>query len=244
MLLWDILEIIIAAISFGFNLTCFIWRLTKKEKQKIFVEYVIWNVIAQIVYYTLFLIIAIKRLVSEQKDSIMLKFLKNILFKYLFPLIISSAIIFYIGYALRWIYFDTKNKGNDFWLIIFLHTFSQIGCLVDFILFNRKYIPTHFLDFLILTAIYVCYCILFCSIRPDKNSDNPLKPRSISFIISMMIMCYFVYFYIYFIFMYILKFKSVFLKCCCKEGDDLNKLEDSKELGKEGTLLYDNENNI
>ena len=232
---WELLELILNSIYFAICLTSFIWRLTKPEAGKIFVEFEMWSVMGQMAYYIIFLIIGFKRLFSkeEEDNNNCKKFLKNIIFKYLWPFVMNSFAVFYLGYNFEWFELD-KDQGNKFTLSIFLHGLSQAGFLIDIILFGREYKPTHIFDFIVISGMYVGYCILLFSTKPEipaykfLNNDENNKKKNNSFIVSLMIICYFVYLYLYFVYMYIVKFKSGVAKIC--GGDEK---PESKKEGKE-----------
>ena len=210
---WDLIELILQIIYFSICLTSFIWRLTKDDKLKIFFEFEMWAIVLLLIYYILFLIITFKALLNKSKEeNKCLKFLKNSLFKYLWPLVMNSSIVFYLGYFCHWFYLNIE-EGNDYCLSLFLHGFSQFGFLIDIILFNREYHATHLFDLIIITVIYLVYCLLLIIVKPEMNnyiflSKESFKRKGNSFIISLMIICYFIYLYMYFIYMHIVKFKS------------------------------------
>ena len=236
----DFLELILNSIYLAICLTSFIWRLTKSNKGAIFIEFEMWGIMAQIVYYTLFLIIGFTSVFNKEKEkekeseNPCQNFLKNIIFKYLFPFVMNSAVVFYLGYFLKWFYLDVDNINNDFFLSIFEHGLSQAGFLIDLILFKRDYKDTHFFDFLVISAMYIGYCIFLFSIKPTINTYNFLANDIVkdnnSFIASLMITCYFIYLYMYFLYMYIVKFKSGVRNLFWGEKKDKKKDEkDEKE---------------
>ena len=230
---WDIFELVLSCIYFGICITSFIWRLTKEDKEKIFIEFEIWSLIGQMTYYVIFLINGFKNLFSKEKenDNKCKMLLKSIVFKYLWPFVMNSFAIFYLGYYFDWFYIDTENKGNDYVLSIFLHGLSQLGFLIDLFLFNREYKPTHILDFFVITGIYVVYSILFFSIKPEVKDylfilffkdDN-------SFIISMIIISYFVYLYMYMFYMFIVKVKFTVFGGKEKEKEKCEKIDEKED---------------
>ena len=219
---WDFIELGLSSVYLAICFITFIWRLTKPDAGHLFLEYEMWAIMALMFYYIIFLLIGFKRLFSKEKEKKekkdkkeeepnngLQKLLKNILFKYLWPFVMSSAVIFYLGYFFGWFKLDTANKGNDFVFSIFQHGLCQIGFLIDLILFRRKYIDTHFIDF---SAMYIGYCVLLLMIKPEIKTYNFLSEEEFKddygYIISLMIICYFVYLYLYFFYMYVVKFKS------------------------------------
>lgn len=249
---WELTELILSSIYFAFCFTSFIWRLTKPDKGNTFIEYEMWAIMAEMVYYALFLLIGFKSFFSKSEEKEkesnngFQKFLKNIVFKYLWPFVMNSVVIFYLGYFFKWFNLDTKNKGNDFWLSLFQHGFSQIGFIIDLILFKREYKDTHFFDFLVISAIYVGYCALLFMIKPEIKTYNflykdELRPDN-SYLLSLMIVCYFVYLYMYFFYMYVVKFKSGVRNLFWGEDKEQKKDENEKDSkkGKSISLIDDN----
>ena len=243
---WELLELILNSIYFAICLTSFIWRLTKGETGKILIEFEMWSIMGQMAYYIIFLITGFKSLFKkEEEENGCKKFLKNIIFKYLWPFVMNSFAVFYLGYNFKWFELDTKNKGNKFTLSIFLHGLSQAGFLIDIILFGREYKPTHIFDFIVISGIYVAYCFFLFSIKPEIPNYLFLEKNN-SFIISLMIVCYFVYLYLYFVYMYIVKFKSGVAKICGGDEKPSSKKEKKekktkKEKEKETPLIEEKE---
>ena len=232
---WELLELILNSIYFAICLTSFIWRLTKPEAGKIFIEFEMWSIMGQMAYYILFLIIGFKSIFKkEEEENGCKKFLKNIIFKYLWPFVMNSFAVFYLGYNFEWFDLDTENKGNNFTLSIFLHGFSQAGFLIDIILFGREYKPTHIFDFIVISGIYVGYCFFLFSIKPEIPNYKFLSPKKEdnSYIISLMIVCYFVYLYLYFVYMYIVKFKSGVAKIFGGDEKSKSKKEEKEKKRK------------
>lgn len=245
----DILELVLTCLYLGICITSFIWRLTKEDKKKMFIEFEIWSLIGQLAYYIIFLINGFSNLLSKEREgeNKCQKFLKSIIFKYLWPFVMSSFAVFYLGHTFDWFYIP-EDKDNDYVLSIFLHGLSQAGFLIDIILFRREYKPTHIFDFLVISGIYICYSILFYSIKPKVSSYHfiSVNDESNSFIISLIIMCYFVYLYMYMLYMFIVKVKfSLF--GVEKEGKIIekykkeDKLENKKEIKPEPLMDTKNE---
>ena len=237
---WDLAELVLQIIYLGICLTSFIWRLTKDDKLSILFEFEMWAIMLLLIYYMLFLINAFKSIFNKSnEENKCLNFLKNSLFKYLWPFVMNSSIVFYLGYFCNWFYLNTEI-GNDYILSLFLHGFSQFGFLIDIFLFNKKYQKTHFLDLIIITVIYLLYCLLLVFIKPEMNnyiflSKESFNRKGNSFIISMMIMCYFIYLYMYFIYMHIVKFKSGLIELFGgkennKEESKIEKLVNNEEI--------------
>ena len=213
MLCCDILELILSFIFFGVCLTSFIWRLTKDNKDNFFMEFEMWSLLMQLVYYVLFFLIGIISIFQKATDNRAQRFFKNVVFKYLFPFVVNSAAAFYLGYYFRWFSFDTRLKDNDFWLSFFIHGISQACFVVDLILFSRDYVDTQFFDFLVISGIYAAYAVILFISQPTIHGyafldKSVLDPKDNMFILSLMIVLYFVYLYLYFIFMCVVKFKS------------------------------------
>lgn len=213
MLCWDIFELVLSFIFFGISLTAFIWRLTKDDKQYVYLEFEMWSLLIQIIYYLFFLIIGFTSAFNKSSDNKAQNFVKSTLFKFIWPFVINSGVIFYLGYFFRWFAFDTLRKGNDFYLNLFLHGFSQAGFILDLILFSRENSKLPFIDFAIITGIYVGYSILLFSIQPSIQSylflyKNSAERKDNIFILSLMIVGYFVYLYLYFIYSLVVDFKS------------------------------------
>ena len=227
----DLVELVLQIIYFSICLTSFIWRLTKNDKLSIFFEFEMWAIMLLLIYYITFLISAFKSIFKKSdEENKCLNFLKNSLFKYLWPFVMNSSIVFYLGYFCNWFYLNTE-MGNDYILSLFLHGFSQFGFLIDIILFNKKYQATHFLDLIIITVIYLLYCLILIIIKPEMDnyiflSKESFKRKGNSFIISLMIICYFIYLYMYFIYMHIVKFKSGLNEVL---GGNANNKEESKK---------------
>ena len=213
MFCYDIFELVLASIFYGISLTAFIWRLTKDDKQYVYLEFEMWSLLIQLLYYLFFLIIGISSTFNKASDNKAQKFIKSTLFKFIWPFVVNSGVIFYLGYYLRWFEFNTLIKGNDYYLNLFLHGFSQAGFILDLIIFRRENNKLFFIDFAIITGIYVGYSILLFSIQPSIKSyafldkNGPIKKDNI-FIISIMIVSYFVYLYLYFIYSLVVDFKS------------------------------------
>ena len=252
---FDFVELGLSSIYLVICIVTFIWRLTKPDAGHLFLEYEMWAIMLLMLYYILFLLIGFKSLFSKNKEKEkkekekekepnngLQKFFKNNIFKYLWPFVMSSAVTFYLGYFFGWFKLDTANKGNDFKLSIFQHGLCQIGFLIDLILFRREYKDTHFFDFLVISVMYIGYCVLLLMVKPKIKTYNFLSEDEFkddfSFIISLMIICYFVYLYLYFFYMYVVKFKSGVRNLFW--GDDKKDKKDKKE--KE-TLMEDNKEN-
>jgi hypothetical protein len=213
MLCCDILELILAFIFFGICLTSFIWRLARVNKENFFMEFEMWSLLMQLAYYFFFFLIGLISLFHKARDNKAQRFFKSVLFKYLFPFVVNSAAAFYLGYYFRWFSFNTILRDNDFWLSFFIHGISQACFVVDLILFSRDYVDTQFIDFLIISGIYAAYAILLFIFRPNIPryaflDKSVLDPKDNMFVLSLMIVLYFVYLYLYFIFMCVVKFKS------------------------------------
>ena len=252
---WNLVELILQVIYFGICLTAFIWRLTKDEKGNIFFEFEMWGIMLQLVYYIIFLISGFTSIFNKSKEENQenqenkcLNFLKSVLFKYIWPLVLSSPIIFYLGYFSNWFYLQT-GEGNDYALSLFLHGFSQFGFIIDIILFKREYKSTHFFDLLIITGIYVAYCFLLGTVKPEMNnylflSNDPAFRKGNSFLISLMIVCFFIYLYMYIIYMYIVRFKSGLVKLFGGDETKESMKEKKQPLMNEANIETSEENNI
>ena len=102
----DILELVLTCLYLGICITSFIWRLTKEDKKKMFIEFEIWSLIGQLAYYIIFLINGFSNLLSKEREgeNKCQKFLKSIIFKYLWPFVMSSFAVFYLGHTFDWFY--------------------------------------------------------------------------------------------------------------------------------------------
>lgn len=233
MLCWDVLELFLAFIYFGICLTAFIWRLTKGDIKYIFIEYEMWSILLQLIYYILFLLIGFTSIFNKPKnEAILYNFLRSVIFKFIWPIVMSTPAVFYLGYFFEWFKFEIDMNSNDFWLSLFLHGFSQAGFLIDLILFYRDYKPTHVFDFIVISGIYVAYCILCFSIQPQIKTYLFLNEMGLGgdnlYIISVMIVGYFVYLYLYFIYMTMVKIKSGVFKLFGGDEKEINKESDEK----------------
>ena len=213
MLCCDILELILSFIFLGICLTSFTWRLVIVNNENIFMEFEMWSSLMQLAYYFFFFLIGLISLFHKARDNKAQRFFKSVLFKYLFPFVVNSAAAFYLGYYFRWFSFYTNLKESEFWLNFFIRGTSPVCFVVDLILFSRDYVDTQFIDFLIISGIYAAYAILLFIFEPDIPQyvfldKSVLDPKDNMFILSLMIVLYFVYLYLYFIFMCVVKFKS------------------------------------
>lgn len=209
----EIIELILAFIFLGVCITTFIWRLIKGDRETLFIEFEIWSLLLQLVYYLLFSLISFVSVFRRSEDHTCQKFIKNTIFKLLFPFVVNSSASFSLGYFFRWFEFGTIIRDNDFWLNIFIHGISPAVFVLDLLIFRRKYIDTPVFDFLVITGIYVGYCALLFMYKPNIQryiflDQNNLTPKDNVFIISLMVVFYFVYLYLYFILTSIVRFKS------------------------------------
>lgn len=209
----EIIELLLSFIFLGVCITTFIWRLIKGDRETLFMEFEIWSLLLQLVYYLLFTLISFVSVFRRSSDHRCQKFIKNTIFKLLFPFVVNSSASFALGYFFRWFEFDTIIRDNDFWLNIFIHGISPAVFVLDLLIFRRKYIDTPVFDFLVITGIYAGYCVLLFMYRPNIQryiflDQNNLTPKDSVFIISLMVVFYFVYLYLYFILTSIVRFKS------------------------------------
>lgn len=232
----DLFELILSVFFFGLNLTSLIWRLIKDDRKYAILEFGIWGVILELAYYAFFLTTGFSNLINKATDNKCQKFLKNSIFKFIFPFSINSALVFFLGYYLGWITFNTDNSTSDFWLIIFVYLIPSLVVLLDLIIFKRQYQRKKLFDFIIITAIYVIYCILLGSIKPKIKIYVFLYPiwfglkSNASYIISVMILCYFAYLTMYFVYYYIIKIKSMFSNNSKIDIEDVSKNNDNNQM--------------
>lgn len=155
-----LIEAVFSVIFFGISLTGIIWRLTLKNRGNFFFEIEFWCIISEAVYYLILAAMGIINVFNKTTDSCLQNFLKYTLSKLLFPPVIASPFIFYLGNNLDWFSFPIDKDDGDFWCDLINHLIAPSCLLVDVILFERKYKSSNFLDILIITGMYIAYGIL------------------------------------------------------------------------------------
>jgi len=221
-----ILDFVLTIISFNVCLVALIWKYIKEEKNEntnkkhIFFEFEIRAIILELIYYLFYLLISFINLLNRSNNNKTQQFFKNKLFKLLWPFVMNSAIVFYLGASFRWFQFDIDKIKDDSFFPLFIHGAPQLCFLIDLIFFkHRNNNPKYFLDFLIITSIYSAYCILLFSEKPDISTylflDKKVTDKKDDYyILSLMGVCYFVYLYMHFFYRYIVKFKTQFRQIC------------------------------
>lgn len=229
MLCLEVLELFLAFIYFAVCLTTLIWRFTKGDMKYFLIEYEMWSLMLELVYYIFFLLIGFTTVFNKSKhEGSFYNFLKSLIFKFIWPFVVNSAAIYYMGYFFGWYKFEIDIYSNDFWYSLFSHGFSQAGFVVDLIFFQRDYKPTHVFDFILISGIFVGYCFLLFLIKPqvktyaflEMKEDGTYKEDNM-FILSLMIVTYFLYLYLYFFYMTIVRIKCGFAKLF--GGDEVEK---------------------
>ena len=215
---WEVSEIIMSTLFFIVCFATFVWRLTRESKETILLEYETWCLLLQIAYYITFLLNGFFRLFNKDKedDNACQRVLKSQVFKFIWPFVLNTVAVFYLGYFFGWFSLDFDNKDNDFYLSFFLHGICQVGFVLDLFLFQRVYRKSYIFDFLFITGIYVLYCFLLFITKPEIKTYHFLYTNSFFqniqnsnlFIICMMIASYCVYLNLYIFYMYVVKFKS------------------------------------
>ena len=201
------------------------------------IEYEMWSLMLELVFYIFFLLIGFTTVFNKSKhEGSFYNFLKSIIFKFIWPFVVNSAAIFYMGYFFGWYKFEIDIYSNDFWYNLFLHGFSQAGFVIDLIFFHRDYKPTHVFDFILISGIFVGYCFLLFLIKPqvkryaflEMNEDGNYKENNM-FILSLMIVTYFIYLYLYFFYMTIVRIKCGFAKLF-ESDEDVKENEKAKPI--------------
>ena len=119
----------------------------------------------QLIYYVLFLLIDFTSIFNKPKnEAILYNFLRIVIFKFIWPILMNTVAAFYLGYFFGLFKFEIDINNNDFWLSLFLYEFSQAGFLIDLILFYIDFKPTHVFYFIVISCIYVAFYILCFSI--------------------------------------------------------------------------------
>ena len=155
-----LIEAIFSTVFFSLCLTGIIWRLTIKNRGNYILEYEFWCIIPEAIYYFIQALIGFINAYNKTVDSCLQNFLKYTLSKLLFPPIMASPFIFFLGNNLEWFSFTTESNDSDFWCDIINHLIAPLCFLVDIILFERKYKSSNFIDILIITGMYIAYGIL------------------------------------------------------------------------------------
>lgn len=238
MLCFDILELFLAFIYFALCLTTLIWRFTKGDMKYFLIEFEMWSLMLELLYYILFLLIGFTTVFNKSKhESSFYNFLKSIIFKFIWPFVVNSAAIFYMGYFFGWYKFQMDVYSNDFWYSLFSHGFAQVGFVIDLIFFHRDYKPTHVFDFILISGIFVGYCFLIFLIKPQVKTylflemkDEENYKESNMFILSLMIVTYFIYLYLYFFYMTIVRIKCGFAKLFGSDEDEEKESEKAKPI--------------
>ena len=237
MLCLDVLELFLSFIYFAICITTLIWRFTKGDMKYFLIEYEMWSLMLELVYYLFFLIIGFTTVFNKSKhEGSFYNFLKSIIFKFIWPFVVNSAAIFYMGYFFGWYKLEIDIHSNDFWYSLFLHGISQVGFVIDLIFFHRDYKPTHVFDFIVISGIFVGYCFLLFLIKPqvkiyaflEMKEDGNYKEDNM-FILSLMIVTYFIYLYLYFFYMTIVRIKCGFAKLF-ESDEDIKENEKIKPI--------------
>jgi len=237
MLCLEVLELFLSFIYFAICLTTLIWRFTKGDMKYFLIEYEMWSLMLELVFFIFFLLIGFTTVFNKSKhEGSFYNFLKSIIFKFIWPFVVNSAAIFYMGYFFGWYKFEIDIYSNDFWYNLFLHGFSQAGFVIDLIFFHRDYKPTHVFDFILISGIFVGYCFLLFLIKPqvkryvflEMNEDGNYKENNM-FILSLMIVTYFIYLYLYFFYMTIVRIKCGFAKLF-ESDEDVKENEKAKPI--------------
>ena len=192
------IETIVNLIFFCLCLAVFIWRFTRPNLGQIPFEFEEWCLFFEMIYYGILSIFGLLDCCNKSQDKKITNFFKDTLFKFLWTMSMSCLIIFYLGYYVKWFYFENNTGKEDFWLCLFFHGFVQICIVVDIIVFDRAFVSTYFFDVVVLTVIYVIYCIV-CALF--KKSDVYIFLNySSGFILSVMILGFFAYLCMYFLY--------------------------------------------
>ena len=165
----EIFEIVLSTWFFIICFGTFIWRLTRDSKKTILLEFECWSLLLQIVYYIIFLLNGFFRISnkSEDDENSFQRVLKSQIFKFIWPFVLNSVAIFYLGYFFGWFSLDFDNKDSDFYLSFFLHGVCQVGFVIDLFLYKRVYRKSYVFDFLFITGLYVAYCFLLLVTKPE-----------------------------------------------------------------------------
>ena len=183
-----LIEAVFSVIFFGISLTGIIWRLTLKNRGNFFFEIEFWCIISEAIYYLILAVMGIINACNKTTDSCLQNFLKYTLSKLLFPPVIASPFIFYLGNNLDWFSFPIDKDDGDFWCDLINHLIAPSCLLVDVILFERKYKSSNFLDILIITGMYIAYSILYLPFQTSEVYKFVVRGKGC--IICVMIVCY------------------------------------------------------
>lgn len=164
-----IFELFFHTIFFLACLAGLIWRIRIKDRGIMFLEFEIWSLIGELVYYAIQTLTGFINICNKASDNMVQKFLKSTLFKIIFPFTLNSVVIFYLGYFQQWFYFYDNPNTPDFWYDILVHGIVQCCILLDAILFRRKFTQSNIFDKLIIIGVYVFYCILMISFQTNHT---------------------------------------------------------------------------
>lgn len=166
----SILELIFDILFFAVCVATLIWNLLEEPKfSDLFLLQEYWSLLVQIIYYFLLILISIISLINKANRSGLQNLLKRSLFKFLFPFVTSSSVIFIFGHYFFWYDFNFNTINTDrifFWRQMLLNFACQICFVIDAIMFSRELKKNGIFDILFQSGFYVLYaafCFYFCS---------------------------------------------------------------------------------
>ena len=201
-----ILDAVFSLAVFGLCLTGMIWRLTLKERGNYILEYESWCIIGEGIYYLIQSILGVINIFTQTTDSCLQNFIKYSLLRLIFAPVLAVPWLFFLGYHLEWFYFNTEARDKEFWCDLINHIIAPACVLVDSIIFKRKYAPSNLLDILIITGIYVAYCVLCLPFQ--DNEKVYLFASNKGCFISVMIVCYCIGIMMHFLYIIITKIRN------------------------------------